>query len=205
MNGEEKTISGLKDSLSFYRLEVPAGASNLKIAISDGTGDADLYVKYAQAPTLDSYDCRPWVGGNTESCDINPATAGVYHVMISGYRDYHDVVLLASYDVATEGQLQNGVAEIISNTQNVQLHRSITIPAGASNLQFDIRGGSGDADLYVRFAEPATLNDYDCRPWKNGSTESCHINPVQNGTYHVLVNAYRNYENVELVVNYDNN
>ncbi len=34
----------------YYYVNVPAGATNLKIAISGGSGDADLYVTSAPSP-----------------------------------------------------------------------------------------------------------------------------------------------------------
>ncbi|MEO7324793.1 MAG: PKD domain-containing protein, partial [Dokdonella sp.] len=51
-----------------YTMVVPAGGTNLKFVMSGGTGDADMYVKFGSAPTTSSYDCRPYVSGNAESC-----------------------------------------------------------------------------------------------------------------------------------------
>lgn len=36
--------------------------------------------------------------------------------------------------------------------------------------------GTGDADLYVRVGSQPTSRNYDCRPYANGSTESCSVN-----------------------------
>src|SRR5690606_8239397 len=59
-----------------FTIEVPAGASNLHIASSGGSGDADLYVRHGQAPTTSSWDCRPYLYGNNEQCDFAPPAAG---------------------------------------------------------------------------------------------------------------------------------
>ena len=67
-----------------FSMTVPAGATNLKFVMSGGTGDADLYVKFGSAPTLTSYDCRPYQGGNNETCNITTAQAG--HVLRPGSR-----------------------------------------------------------------------------------------------------------------------
>src|SRR3546814_17783477 len=42
-----------------YTLDVPAGASNLVFTISGGTGDADLYVQFAE---IGRASCRERVG-----------------------------------------------------------------------------------------------------------------------------------------------
>ena len=65
---------------------MPQGASNLKFAISGGSGDADIYVKYGSAPTTSSYDYRPYLNGNNETVHATSATAGTWYVMINGYK-----------------------------------------------------------------------------------------------------------------------
>jgi hypothetical protein len=61
--------------------------------LSGGSGDADLYVKQGSAPTLSSYDCRPYINGNNESCrfSTDPALGHDYYVMVYGYRSYSKV------------------------------------------------------------------------------------------------------------------
>jgi hypothetical protein len=69
-------LSAAKNAQLAYTMVVPAGASNLVFTISGGTGDADMYVKFGSAPTTSSYDCRPYVSGNSETCTIAaPANA----------------------------------------------------------------------------------------------------------------------------------
>ncbi len=80
-----------------YTMVVPAGATNLKFTMSGGTGDADLYVKFGSAPTLTTYDCRPYITGNNESCPIATAQAGTYYVMINSYASFTGVSLVGSY------------------------------------------------------------------------------------------------------------
>ncbi|MBL8297262.1 MAG: PPC domain-containing protein, partial [Rhodanobacteraceae bacterium] len=80
-----------------FTLAVPAGATNLKFVLSGGTGDADLYVKFGSAPTLSSYDCRPFLGGNNETCNITTAQAGTYYVMLNGYAAYSGASLTGSF------------------------------------------------------------------------------------------------------------
>jgi hypothetical protein len=50
-----------------------------------GTGDADLYVKIGGAPTLSSYDCRPYKTGSNESCKVTLAQPTTIGVMVNGY------------------------------------------------------------------------------------------------------------------------
>lgn len=89
--------SGVSGSTQYYSVTVPAGAKNLKIQISGGSGDADLYVKLGQTPTLASYDCRPYQIGNNEICDFTSPAAGTYYIMLYGYTEFSGVTLAATY------------------------------------------------------------------------------------------------------------
>ena len=51
--------------------------------------------------------------------------------------------------------------------------------------------GSGDADLYVRFGATPTLNAFDCRPYYNGSNESCSVDvPYNEDEAYIMVYGY---------------
>lgn len=67
---------------------------------------------------------------------------------------------------------------------------TLSVPAGASNLTFDLSGGTGDGDMYVKFGSEPTSTSYDCRPYKSGNTENCTIAAPSAGTYHVKIYGY---------------
>lgn len=94
-NGASVSASGSKGGDVFYSIEVPT-SSTLNVSISGGTGDADLYVKGGSKPSTNSYDCRPYKDGNSESCSIANAK-GTYHIMLRGYANFSNVTLTASY------------------------------------------------------------------------------------------------------------
>ena len=81
-----------------FTIDVPSGQSMLKVSICCGTGDADLWVRYGEAPdhATGNADCRPFQNGNSESCIIG-AKAGTWHIMIYAYRKYSGVKLTAGY------------------------------------------------------------------------------------------------------------
>jgi hypothetical protein len=90
-------LSGAANSQVHFFISVPSGATNLKISISGGTGDCDLYVKYGQQASLTNWDYRPWLPGNEESVTISSPSAGDWYIMLHGYASYAGVTLLASY------------------------------------------------------------------------------------------------------------
>ena len=101
------------------------------------------------------------------------------------------------------GGLQNGVAETgLSGSTGTQLAYTIDIPAGSSDLVVSMSGGSGDADLYVKFGSTPTTSSYDCRSWTSGNSESCSFASPSTGTYHVLVNAYATFSGASLTASW---
>ncbi|KZN65853.1 PKD domain-containing protein [Pseudoalteromonas luteoviolacea] len=97
INGVAKEgLSGARSDTAFYYLDLPAGASNVTVSISGGSGDADLYVRKGDKPTTSTYDCRPYRWGNSETCNITGG-AGKYWIMLRGYSAYSGVKLIASY------------------------------------------------------------------------------------------------------------
>jgi hypothetical protein len=90
-------ISGASGSEKHYCLDVPAGKA-VSFVMSGGTGDADLYVKFGQTATTSTYDCRPYLSGNNETCNIAAkTTTGKFWVMVRGYSSYSSTSLKGTY------------------------------------------------------------------------------------------------------------
>lgn len=97
----------------------------------------------------------------------------------------------------TGNVLENGIAktDLASSTE---LSFTMEVPAGATELNFAMAGGTGDADLYVKFGSAPTSSSYDCRPYAGGNTEACPIASAQAGTYYVKVVPYSAFTGVSL-------
>ncbi|TDR43926.1 PKD repeat protein [Tahibacter aquaticus] len=274
-----------------YSLVVPAGATNLSFVTAGGTGDADLYVKFGSAPTTSSYDCRPYIGGNAETCSIANVQAGTYYVVLRAYSAFSGVSLTGSFttgganivpvanfsfvasgltatftdtstdadgtvvarawnfgDGTTSSAINPSKTYSVAGTYSVSLTvtdnagatqtktlpvavyaggcggtmlcngvavsglgtgsglttatYTLAVPAGATNLSFVTSGGTGDADLYVKFGSAPTASSYDCRPYIGGNAETCTIANVQAGTYYVVLRAFSTFSGVSLQASY---
>jgi hypothetical protein len=203
-NGVPVGISGTLGSQQFWTMTVPTGASNLQFQMSGGTGDADLYVRFGSAPTMTTYDCRPFASGNNETCSFPSPAAGTWHVMVVGDDPYSGATLIGSYPTGGSGNvLQNGVpVSNLAGSLGSQQFWTMSVPAGASNLQFQTSGGTGDADLYVRFGSAPTMSTYDCRPFASGNNETCTFASPAAGTWHVLIVGDDPYSGMTLLGSY---
>ncbi|WP_462151366.1 M28 family metallopeptidase [Pseudoalteromonas xiamenensis] len=202
-NGVAKTgISGSAKEQLFYTMDVPAGSSNLKFTTTGGTGDADLYVKFGAKPTLQDFDCKSTTSTSNETCSLSPVQTGTYHVMVEAWNEVQGVSLMGQYsgtsptDPTPINDVENGIAV----ARNAWVKRQVNLGAGYSNLNVAISGGSGDADLYVKFGSDVTTSNYDCRPYKNGNEETCSFNNPGAGTWYIGLQGYQNATDVTLTI-----
>ena len=198
-------ISGAQGSEAFWKIDVPANQTSLTITINGGSGDADLYVQPSTKPTTQAWACRPYKNGNSETCTFSPPAAGTYWVMLRGYTSFSGVTLTGTYSANGGGgdpYLTNGQAVTnLSGAQSSNAYWRIATPAGAT-LTVRISGGSGDADLYTRAGQRPTTSAYDCRPYRNGNSETCTHSNTSAGDYYVMLRGYRSYSGVSLIASY---
>ncbi len=96
----------------------------------------------------------------------------------------------------------NEVISGLSGDKKDWLQYWIQVPSGVSNLSVDMYGGSGDADLYVRFGAEPTTSAYDCRSWDNGNEETCTIGSPQAGIWYVGIRGYRSFSGASLTASH---
>ena len=100
------------------------------------------------------------------------------------------------------GALANGVGKAISGALGSSQVWTLAVPTGSTGLKFTTAGGTGDADMYVKFGSVPTTISYDCKSEASGNTETCNIATAQAGTYQVLVKAYTAFSGATLTGSY---
>jgi serine protease len=89
-------VSGIANpaaDVRYFRLDVPAGTTKVTFSISGGTGDSDLYVKAGALPSTSTFDCAPYLSGNSETCIFNNPAPGSWYVMLHGFASFSGVSL----------------------------------------------------------------------------------------------------------------
>lgn len=151
------TLSGLAAATGqdvYYSIAVPAGATNLSIKISGGTGEADLYVKFGATPTTTTYDCRPYLTGNTETCSFATTQTGTYYIDVRGRSAYSGLSLVASYTMPAAScpsgyTAYNGTISAVGGVSYAPSSSGFT-PKASGTLAGQLSAGSGiDFDLYL--------------------------------------------------------
>lgn len=193
-------LSGAASSTAYWMVAVPAGASNLVITTSGGTGDADLHVRAGSQPTTTTYDCRPYQSGNNETCTFASPTAGTYHVMLRGYSAFSGVTLKATWDAGSGGGSQtysNGTDVTISDNTTVESTIAVSGRSGnalaSTPVVVDIRH-TYKGDLKVDVVGPSGAL-YNIHNYSGGSTDNVQgtfnlnlSSEPKNGTWRLRVN-----------------
>jgi hypothetical protein len=199
-------LAGKAGDEQFFSIDVPNGVTTFQIKMSGGTGDADLYVRKGDLPTVSQYDNRPYLSGNDETVTITQATAGTWYIMIRGYQAFSGITLLVTFGAPTPTgvvALANGVpvTGLFGSTASETFYK-IDVPADQTKLEIKISGGTGDADLYVRVGDKPTTHDWDYRPFVLGNNETVTIDQPKAGTYYIMIRGYMAYTGVTLTATY---
>jgi hypothetical protein len=153
------------------------------------SGDADLYVRVGSAPTTSTYDCRPYTDGSDEECTVQVASASTVFIQVRGYGAGTNAFrLVVSGGGEQPPPAWDGLDESGSVARDQEV-RFTTPELPAGNYRFDMTG-TGDADLYVRRGSDPTATQFDCRPYANGSEETCSVTLQSPAAIHVMVRGY---------------
>ncbi len=188
----------------YFVIAIPDGAVNFKAMSFGGSGDLDLYLRKETQPTISNFDCRPYLPGNDEVCEVvNPDKAN-YYIMLHAYKAYSGASLTVNYDDAGSWTPPEGNFEYpdLSANRRAWLSYTVEVPAGMDMLDINIAGGTGDAELYVRFGSKPSKRHYDCRPRINGNVEKCHFDNPSAGVWHIRIRVRKAFSGVTLSGNY---
>ncbi len=133
--------------------------------------------------TIAGCSAVPLGAARTAACSTSTLVVGVHSIVAAYSGDAANAASTSSAfsqvvntAAAATNTLANGVPVTgLSGAANTELRYTLAVPAGASNLKFKISGGSGNANLYVRFGSPPTTTAYDCRSSAPGNNETCAI------------------------------
>jgi hypothetical protein len=145
---------------------VPAGAT-LTVSMSGGSGDA-------AAPTSNTYDCRPYVNGNNESCSHTVNPGETWHIGVYAYQNFSGVSLTVTVKapvvVEEFGQGPGGNEKIGLYYYNHAGVPALTLEEGSNSTcvmnnvdvkTVDLNNGTSGSSAFVYDIWPDCYNDHD--------------------------------------------
>jgi uncharacterized protein (TIGR03437 family) len=197
--GQPVLISGSQDSIGEAWIDVPAGIPVLQITMRGGTGDADLFVMDPDKNPDFSFE-----DGNNETLSFAHPKAGRWQVAAYGLATYSGVSLTAS--LITPPLLSaNAVLTSLSGPAGSEAFYRVTIPPGTGSFQISTQSGSGDVDLYLKYASPAVCQDtfvvseacdYDYNSENIGNNESITVVNPSPGDWYIDLSGFEDFSGV---------
>jgi hypothetical protein len=197
-----------------FSFRVEPNTPSLRVLTSGGSGDANLRVSLAQAGTSDPKrllakstlceSARP--ASNEEQCTIANPTPGSWIAVVSSPNSASNVDLCPKCGTSPTPEtvrLQKdvplpGITSVINN----ESRRFVAdVPDGARDLVIRTSGGSGNANLLVRFGEPPIGNLVDCTRTGPSNDETCEIGS-RSGTLYVEVRGAPSFNGVSLTASW---
>lgn len=80
--------------------------------------------------------------------------------------------------------------------------RKVTLPSGMSSLIVTVAGGNGDADLYVNAGRSPDDDNWQCRPYVSGNTETCTITNPEAGDWYIGLKAWSTFSGVNMTASW---
>ena len=201
-------VSGLQDNegaMKRYRLHLPFGGHNLSFRLTGevGKGDPDMYLRYANWPDLNRYDCRPYATEPFEECVFATPEVGDFYALLHAYSDYSDFSLVGDYqidqDLNRQLELDSELTGLSASKGNSDRYY-FDLPPEVERVKVELSGGSGDADLHLKYRLQTDLDTWDCRPYKTSQLETCELSTPDPGRYFILLHAFSEYREVNLTV-----
>ncbi|MDQ0987630.1 microbial collagenase [Streptomyces sp. V2I9] len=96
-NCRRSNLSATQGNYSYHYLYVPAGTQQLKITVSGGTGDADLYYSDAGWATTSSSTQRATGSGNSHTLTISNPRAGANYISLYAAAAFGGATLTTAY------------------------------------------------------------------------------------------------------------
>lgn len=86
--------------------------------------------------------------------------------------------------------------------RNEWVRYELIVPNGGTNLLFAMYGGTGDADIYVRYGNEPTTTAFDCRPFRFGNDETCFFPAPRAGKWYVYLRGFSAATGVSLYTSF---
>ena len=191
-------LSGYANLMQFFKVEVPQDTERLIVDLSDGGGEASLYMRHEQAPTTTTYDHHSAAEGADDRIAFNDPTPGWWYILLTTESAFTGVNIVAEfadryvweYDgVPIElfnGEPLDGVS--VGKGGEISFYAMLEEPGNF--FQIETYGGSGDVQLLVEGLQyEVEFGDWG-RPEPGGGldleTSQATIKSGSSGTNHVV-------------------
>ena len=92
---ESGPFSSTAGSQTYGSFAVPAGTTDFRVSLYNGTGNAQLYARKGSYPTSSAFDCSSTQPGTSQLCSGSANPAGQWYLVANGGSNYQNVLVRA--------------------------------------------------------------------------------------------------------------
>lgn len=100
--------------------------------------------------------------------------------------------------------LTPGTPQVVSAGAQTATYFRVLMPDTAQGLHVTLTGGTGDADLYLRWGDIPRQNAIDCFSASFGGDEDCYVDDPQDGEWYVAVVGYTAFTDIAVTATLTN-
>ncbi len=171
------------------------GNGNTAPGIGTHTVDTATVTNISASPEPGYFFINWSLNGNGTISNPNSADTTV---MLTG-----NSTVTAKFIAGSMTELTNNTPETVAGFKGKISNYKITVPPGKTLLHATTSGGIGDCDLYMKFNDYPTVNDYYMKSTNSGNEEDIKIYNPSAGTWYVNLYGYDDFSDVVLNVTLD--
>ncbi len=183
-----------------FSIEVPNDVSRIVVESGSGVGNANLFIKRGGIPSPADFDYFSGGPGSGERVEIGEPQEGIWYIAVDPRTSFAGVRLIVNFGVQERAVRNREPASGIGVDQaNRVRFFNIEVPPGSAKLDIQTSGGTGNADLYLRYVSPPNTRAFDAKSVNSTNAESVHILDPQGGNWKIAVVGATAYSGVTLV------
>ena len=91
-------LSGYEGLLQYFKIDVPTGTERLEVDLSEGYGEATLFLQYLEAPDAANFDYLSGTPGAGDLVGFNDPTPGMWYILVYTEEIFANVMITASFE-----------------------------------------------------------------------------------------------------------
>ena len=148
-------LSGYNSLDQFFKINVPSGTERLEVDLSEGFGEATLFMKFEQAPTASEFDYLSSTPGSGDIIGFNDPTPGMWYILLDTEEVFGNVMITASFEDRYVWSYDGTPIELFNNEEifgieapkGEELFFFLNLEKPGDYLQISTYGGTGDLTL----------------------------------------------------------
>ena len=91
-------LSGYEGLMQYFKIDVPTGTERLEVDLSEGYGEATLFLQYLEAPDAANFDYLSGTPGAGDMVGFNDPTPGMWYILVYTDKIFANVMITASFE-----------------------------------------------------------------------------------------------------------